>query len=82
MQQAKGAATRRTRPEHDPHVVLCLPGLQQDWGKDTPITRLQVYRVVCELLRSLEAEQLRNHRAIRSHAKRHAVLRASPETLP
>ena len=50
------------------------------------ITRPQVYRVVREmlprerlgpeeLLRLLEAEQLRNERASRSHAKRRAALR-------
>ena len=57
------------------------------------ITRPQVYRVVremlprqrldtVELLRLLWTEQLRNHRASRSHAKRRAALRASPDTPP
>ena len=57
------------------------------------ITRQQVYRVVREmlprerlgpeeLLRWLEAEQLRNERASRSHAKRRAALRASPDIPP
>ena len=57
------------------------------------ITRPQVYRVVREmlprerlgpeeLLRLLEAEQLRNERASRSHAKRRAALRASSYTPP
>ena len=57
------------------------------------ITRPQVYRVVREmlprkwlgpeeLLRLLEAEQLRNERASRSHAKRRADLRASSDTPP
>ena len=35
-----------------------------------------------ELLRLLEAEQLRNERASRSHAKRRAALRASSGTPP
>ena len=35
-----------------------------------------------ELLRLLEAEQLRNERASRSHAKRRAALRASSDTPP
>ena len=59
-----------------------LLSLQQAWGKKMPrITQPQVYRVVWEmlprerlgpeeLLRLLEAEQLRNERASRSHAKR------------
>ena len=72
-----------------------LLGLQQDWGggKMPRITRPQVYRVVREmlprewfgpeeLLRLLQAEQLRNHRASRSHAKRRATLRASPAIPP
>ncbi len=57
------------------------------------ITRPQVYRVVREmlprerlgaeeLLRLLEAEQLRNHRASCSHAKRRAALRASRNIPP
>ena len=57
------------------------------------ITRPQVYRVVREmlprerfgpeeLLRLLEAEQLHNKRASRSHAKRRAALRASSDTPP
>ncbi len=57
------------------------------------ITRPQVYRVVREmlprewfgpeeLLRLLQAEQLRNHRASQSHAKRRATLRASPAIPP
>ena len=52
------------------------------------ITRPQVYRVVREmlprewfgpeeLLRLLQAEQLRNHRASQSHAKRRATPRPS-----
>ena len=64
-----------------------LLSLQQDWGEKMPrITRPQVYRVVREmlprerlgpeeLLRLLEAEQLRNERASHSHAKRHAARR-------
>ena len=55
------------------------------------VSRPQVYRVVREmlprerfgpeeLLRLLEAEQLRNERASRSHAKRRAALRASSYT--
>ena len=55
------------------------------------ITRLQVYRVVREmlprqrfgrdeLLRLLQAEQLRNERASCSHAKRRGALRAYPYT--
>ena len=71
-----------------------LLGLQQDWGGKMPrITRPQVYRVVREmlprewfgpeeLLRLLQAEQLRNHRASQSHAKRRATLRASPAIPP
>ena len=35
-----------------------------------------------ELLRLLEAEQLRNERASRAHAKRRAALRASSDTPP
>ena len=35
-----------------------------------------------ELLRLLQAEQLGNHRASRSHAKRRAALRESPATSP
>ena len=57
------------------------------------ITRPQVYRVVREmlprerfgpwdLLRWLEETQLRNHRASRSHAKRHAALRHSKRVPP
>ena len=57
------------------------------------ITRPQVYRVVREmlprerfgpeeLLRLLQAEQLRNHRASRPHAKRRATLGASPAIPP
>ena len=57
------------------------------------VTRPQVYRVVREmlprerlgpeeLLRLLEAEQLRNERASRAHAKRRAALRASSDTPP
>ena len=57
------------------------------------VSRPQVYRVVREmlprerlgaeeLLRLLEAEQLRNHRASRSHAKRRAALRASRNIPP
>ena len=57
------------------------------------VSRPQVYRVVREmlprerlgaeeLLRLLEAEQLRNHRASRSHAKRRAVRRASRNIPP
>jgi hypothetical protein len=57
------------------------------------ITRPQVYRVVREmlprerfgpeeLLRLLEAEQLRNERASRSHEKRRATLRASLDNPP
>ena len=57
------------------------------------ITRPQVNRVVREmlprerlgpeeLLRLLEAEQLRNERASRAHAKRRAALRASSDTSP
>ena len=71
-----------------------LLSLQQAWGGKMPrITRPQVYRVVREmlprkwlgpeeLLRLLEAEQLRNERASRSHAKRRADLRASSDTPP
>ena len=71
-----------------------LLSLQQAWGGKMPrITRPQVYRVVREmlprewfgpeeLLRLLQAEQLRNHRASRSHAKRRATLRASPAIPP
>ena len=63
-------------------------------GKKVPqITRPRVYRVVREmlprewleleeLLRLLEAEQLRNERASCSHAKRRAALRASSDTPP
>ena len=69
-----------------------LLSLQQDWGKKMPlITRSQVYRVVREmllrqrlvpeeLLRLLEAEQARNQRASRSHAKRRAAQQASRHT--
>ena len=57
------------------------------------ITRPQVYRVVremlprerfgpAELLRWLEDTQDSNERVRRSHAKRRAVLRASPEIPP
>ena len=57
------------------------------------ITRPQVYRVVREmlprqrfgpqeLLTLLEAEQIRNERASRSHAKRRAALRTSRLTPP
>ena len=57
------------------------------------VSRPQVYRVVREmlprerfgaeeLLRLLEAEQLRHDRASRSHAKRRAALRASSYTPP
>ena len=57
------------------------------------MTRLQVYRVVremlprerfgpFELLRWLEDTQASNDRASRSHAKRRAVLRASLDTPP
>lgn len=57
------------------------------------ITRSQVYRVVREmlprqrfgpqeLLRLLEAEQARNQRASRSHAKRRAAQRVSRHTPP
>ena len=75
-------------------VGTFLLGLQQDWGGKMPrITRPQVYRVVREmlprerfgpeeLLRPLQAEQLCNHRASRSHAKRRATLRASPAIPP
>ena len=70
-----------------------LLSLQQAGGKMPRITRPQVYRVVREmlprerlgpeeLLRLLEAEQLRNERASRSHAKRRAALRASSDTPP
>ena len=71
-----------------------LLGLQQDWGGKMPrITRPRVYRVVremlprqrldpVELLRLLQAEQLRNERASCSHAKRRAALRASSATPP
>ena len=68
--------------------------LQQAWGKKMPrITRPQVHRVVQEmlprerfgpneLLRWLEKTQECNERARRSHAKRRAALRASPEIPP
>ena len=57
------------------------------------ITRPQVYRVVREmlprerfgpgeLLNWLQGTQLRNERASRSHAKRRAALRPSPDTPP
>ena len=57
------------------------------------ITRPQVYRVVlemlsrerfgpAELLRWLEDTQDSNERARRSHAKRRAVIRASPDIPP
>ena len=57
------------------------------------LTRPQVYRVVREmlprerfgpgeLLSWLEGTQLRNERASRSHAKRHAALRASQDIPP
>ena len=71
-----------------------LLSLQQSWGGKMPrITRPQVYRVVREmlprerfgpeeLLRLLEAEQLRNQRASCSHAKRRAALRASRNIPP
>ena len=68
-----------------------LLSLQQDWGGKMPrITRSQVYRVVWEmlpreqfgpdeLLRWLEETQECNERARRSHAKRRAALRPSPD---
>ena len=71
-----------------------LLSLQQDWGKKMPLlTRSQVYRVVREmlprerfgpneLLRWLGETQDSNERARRSHAKRRAALRTSPEILP
>ena len=71
-----------------------LLSLQQAWGKKMPrITRPQVYRVVREmlprerfgldeLLRWLEQTQECNERARRSHAKRRAALRASPNIPP
>ena len=72
-----------------------LLSLQQAWGgeKMPRVSRPQVYRVVREmlprerlgaeeLLRLLEAEQLRNHRASRSHAKRRAALQASRNIPP
>ena len=64
-----------------------LLGLQQDWGKKMPrITRPQVYRVVREMLPReqfgpdqlllwLEATQLRNERARRSHERRRSTRR-------
>ena len=67
-----------------------LLSLQQAWGEKMPrITRPQVYRVVREMLprerlgpdelmRWLEQTQECNERARRSHAKRRAALRASP----
>ena len=71
-----------------------LLSLQQAWGKKMPqITRPQVYQVVREmlprerfgpdeLLRWLEQTQECNERARRSHAKRRAALRASPNIPP
>ncbi len=71
-----------------------LLSLQQAWGKKMPgITRPQVYRVVremlprersgpAELLRWLEHTQECNERARRSHARRRAALRASPDIPP
>ena len=72
-----------------------LLSLQQDWGEKMPrITRPQVYRVVCEMLPRemfgpeelllwLEAEQLRNERASRSHERRRAARRKGrPEPPP
>ena len=82
------------------HVALCLLGgtfllsLQQAWGKKMHlITRLQVYRVVREmlprerfgpdeLLRWLKETQECNERARRSHAKRRAALHASTDIPP
>ena len=71
-----------------------LLSLQQAWGEKMPrITRPQVYRVVREMLprerfgpeeflRWLEETQLRNERASRSHERRRAALRASPDIPP
>ena len=71
-----------------------LLSLQQAWGEKMPrITRPQVYRVVREmlprerfgpdeLLRWLEDTQDSNERARRSHAKRRAALRVSPDIPP
>ena len=71
-----------------------LLSLQQAWGEKMPrITRPQVYRVVREMLprerlgldelmRWLEQTQECNERARRSHAKRRAALRASPNIPP
>ncbi len=74
------------------HIAMCLLGgafllsLQQDWGEGKMpwITRPQVYRVVREMLPRewFGPEELRNHRASRSHAKRRATLRASPAIPP
>ena len=71
-----------------------LLSLQQAWGKKMPrITRPQVHRVVRgmlprerfgldELLRWLKDTQDSNDRAKRSHAKRRAALRVSPDIPP
>ena len=71
-----------------------LLSLQQAWGKKMPrITGPQVYRVVREMLLRerlgsagwllwLEDTQDRNEQARRSHAKRGAALRASPDIPP
>ena len=71
-----------------------LLSLQQAWGKKMPrITRPRVYRVVREmpprerfgpdeLPRWLKETRECNERARRSHAKRRAALRASPDIPP
>ena len=71
-----------------------LLSLQQAWGeKDALITRPRVYRVVREmpprerfgpdeLPRWLKETRECNERARRSHAKRRAALRASPDIPP
>ena len=72
-----------------------LLSLQQAWGEkdapNNPSPKCTGWCVRCcpgngsgrgELLNWLEGTQLRNERASRSHAKRRAALRPSPDTPP
>ena len=74
----------RSRAGWHNHIVMCLLGLQQDWGKKTRIIRPKVYRVVRdmlprerfrpeELLLWLMESQLGKEGTSRSHEKRRSA---------
>ena len=66
---------RVSRPQSLPS---CKPGVYRVVREMLPRERFRAE----ELLRLLEAEQLRNHRASRSHAKRRAARRATQNIPP